>query len=501
MSATARSSGSGRYRRVGSGRDVDESLFGSSPAKSAGKTIVTGDTLRQLRNTNAAFVSTTELGRIRDSTRIVTGEMVRMQQERQEQERAVKLKVARDRKARMARKAAEAAKRREKSDIELAQEAERIALLDKAGTQRDEQMDGVKMLQTLGARAAAFTIRDQQLKELEERRKRDRLYDERMDREMEIERLRDLQRREVVEQQKADQRLQDREVLMQQIEERKVQRLRQEEQVLLEQAAMVEQIKQNQEIDAAKVREKAEIAARTVAEVEVFNKRALALRERQREMERLEDEKVLVYQAMKAEKEKQREIEEAERKQALEDQTIRLRKQQEKMADNRSAMDELRARRHAEEHERRARNAEMAEAQKRARDARELKRARDQQARFKELQRAQEVSRQKHEYNVILKQAADAQAREDAEDQERHFLRTDHATKLNKQIADNANRRKTGMTDTREEGRQIAMDFAVERAKLERIRQEYVARLEKEGVNPRYLSEMKRCDMAKLQMR
>ena len=72
---------------------------------------------------------------------------------------------------------------------------------------------------------------------------------------------------------------------------------------------------------------------------------------------------------------------------------------------------------------------------------------------------------------------------------------------MNAQIAGNAARRTDGMTDKRSEGRAIAMEFAVERAKLERIRKEYVERLEKEGVNPRYLSEMRRADLAKIQMR
>ena len=500
--ASARSGGSGRYRRVGSGRDVDESLFGSkSPARTAGANIVSGATLKTLRDANATFLNSGDVERIRASTRIVTQDMARQDAERAEQQRAIKQKVARDRKAAMKKKADAAAKRQVKSDVEMQQEAERIALLENANRQRDEQMDGVKMLATLGARAAAFTIRDQQLKELEERRARDGLYDERMDRLMEIDRLQDLQRREAVEAKKHRQRLQDREVLMQQIDERKLQRMREQEAKLQEQEAMLEQIKQNQEMEEARIREKAEIAKRSVAEVEAFNKRASALREKQLELERLEDEKVLAYQAMKAQKEKDREEEEAARKQALEDQTIKLRRQQEKAADNRSAQDELRARRHAEEFERRARNAEIAEIQKRKRDAIELKAARDQQARFKEEQRAREVQRQQREYARTLEQAAEAQRREDAEDAERTRLRHEHRDNLNAQIASNAARRNDGMTDKRAEGRAIAMEFAVERAKLERIRKEYVERLEREGVNPRYLSEMRRADLAKIQMR
>ena len=102
---------------------------------------------------------------------------------------------------------------------------------------------------------------------------------------------------------------------------------------------------------------------------------------------------------------------------------------------------------------------------------------------------------------TCVQQAATSQQREVREQEERDRLVAQHARELNEQIADNAERRNNGKTDVRSEGREIAMSFAVERAKLERIRSEYVERLEKEGVNPQYLSEMKRCDLAKLQMR
>ena len=52
-----------------------------------------------------------------------------------------------------------------KSDIEIAKLARERTIRDLATKQMDENSDLVKMLNTLGARAAAFTIRDQQLEE------------------------------------------------------------------------------------------------------------------------------------------------------------------------------------------------------------------------------------------------------------------------------------------------------------------------------------------------
>ena len=56
-----------------------------------------------------------------------------------------------------------------KSDIEVAKIERERTIRDLAEKQVDENLDMVKMLNSLGARAAAFTIRDQQLADLEQR--------------------------------------------------------------------------------------------------------------------------------------------------------------------------------------------------------------------------------------------------------------------------------------------------------------------------------------------
>jgi hypothetical protein len=56
-----------------------------------------------------------------------------------------------------------------KSDIEVAKVARENQIRELAEKQVDESLDMVKMLNTLGARAAAFTIRDKQLAERDAR--------------------------------------------------------------------------------------------------------------------------------------------------------------------------------------------------------------------------------------------------------------------------------------------------------------------------------------------
>lgn len=73
------------------------------------------------------------------------------------------------------------------------------AIRELAENQIDENLDMVKMLNSLGARAAAFTIRDQQLADRASRASVEGDYDKRMDLIMEIDRLKELSERERIE--------------------------------------------------------------------------------------------------------------------------------------------------------------------------------------------------------------------------------------------------------------------------------------------------------------
>ena len=215
------------YREVGSSSEVKDAPFGfgSGTMGRAGRSIISADQLTAIRTggmiSNTAVINSADLDRMKRSTLILSTDQIRDNEEQREAGLAVKRAASNARKARMAQKAAESAQRAPKSDVELLAAAEQQAMLQAAGVQRDEQLDSVKMLNTLGARAAAFTIRQQQLKEKEEREVREREYDDRMNAMMELDRLKDLQKREHIEHSKLKQRLIDKEVLMQQIDGRR----------------------------------------------------------------------------------------------------------------------------------------------------------------------------------------------------------------------------------------------------------------------------------------
>ena len=90
------------------------------------------------------------------------------------------------------KKEEEAKKRAPKSDIEMEKEQARLHYMKEATKQRDDQADAVKLLNTLRERASAFTVRQSQLKEQENRIEKEKQYDTRMNMVMEVERLKAL---------------------------------------------------------------------------------------------------------------------------------------------------------------------------------------------------------------------------------------------------------------------------------------------------------------------
>jgi len=502
---SSRSSGSsGRYRRRAAGSEVDESLFGGSsgggarPAlvKPGRRTITRGEA-----DPAASVVSNSMLQRIRASTIIRTEEEIRAEQEKVRADREAAKKEAKKRKDYMRAKGRAAEKVQHRTDIDVQNDIERKAKLEAAQKQRDENNDGVKALLTLGARAAAFTLRQNQLRDKEERAKEEAEYDRRMDVVMEVDRLRDLQARERVESIKHKKRIDDREVLMQQIAERKQQKIRQQEAVRLEGLAMVEQVRKAREEELQRAKERADVAAEKRIEIARENSKAV---ERKKDALRAEleaDLEVVRYNEQKAERERIREQEEFAREEAKKEQQKKLLDDQERAQQESGEMDELRMKRHMEELERKERQREQADAKWRADQQKLMAQARIDQMRLKEQARAAEVTRQQEEYHNAKVAAREMQMREDAEVVEAHRKRYEHRDLLLQQIADkHAN---DGWEDEakRKEGLALRQEFATELAVLEKTRAEIIGEFRKQGVDERFMSEMVRADMRKFQMR
>jgi hypothetical protein len=148
----------------------------------------------------------------------------------------------------------------------------------------DQQNDLVKLLNTYSQRAMAFTIRDQQMADKKRREALEGDYERRMDIAMEIDRLKELGSREKEEADKLAKRVEDRHVIIDQIEARKKLKILQEEAREQENKQMLQTIKKYEEEDKVAAEKKEVHIAKSRVEVIKANKvRARAARQRKSE--------------------------------------------------------------------------------------------------------------------------------------------------------------------------------------------------------------------------
>jgi len=486
-----RSGGSGRrYKSVNRGSSVDDSLF-AGPKKGERKRIPP----------NACVITAAELEKIKSRATFKSDEEIRREKEANDHVLQEKKKAAKLRKAKMIQLEAEAKKKIKKTDIEIENLAREETIRNLAQDKLEKNNDLVKTLTALGARAEAFTIRDMQRNDKDIAEQKEREYNEHMDMLMEIDRLKDLQRREEEDAAKLVKRHQNREIMMAQMEDKRRRKIIAEEAREQENQAMLALIKKYEEDDyQASLRRKEEIRLAKI-EIKNANENAIAAKQAIKDREKEEVRMILEYQAKKDAELRAREMEEEEKAKAMKERQAKLLEQQEKSQNKQAEIDELRARRAAEEKERIARTRELEEAEKRRNDMIELKEARRIQAEQKKSLLSREAGLQQKEYEAAVQYNIRIAEREKAEADKKKRLALEHREAIMSQIAEAEDKRRRSRNEKYEEGRKLKQEFAAERAKLETIRDHMVSEMRKKGVSDKYLTEMVSADIQKLQMR
>merc|ERR1711988_1220103 len=131
----------------------------------------------------------------------------------------------------------------------------------------------------------------------------------------------------------------------------------------------------------------------------------------------------------------------------------------------------------------------------------ELQNARASQAEQKKAMMAREAVMQQQEYEDAVTYSLQTMEREKQESDKKHSKAEAHRDALKHQITTNEVSSKRASGNKFDEGKKLKDEFAAERAKLEAIRDKMVHDMEKKGINPRYLTEMKMADIQKMQMR
>jgi hypothetical protein len=366
-----------------------------------------------------------------------------MDREEAERIKEKKEKLSKERKDRMKELEKRSVLLAKKSDVEIAEMAKKQAIRDAAEKKLDMNSDVVKLLNSMAQRATAFTIRDQQLEEKERLARIEKEYDARKDITIEIDRIQDIKQREEDEHFKQTKRFEDRKVINEQIAARERMRMLALEAREQENMAMRNLMKRYEDEDRENAARRSVVMEQSRKAVLKANADAIERKKQAREMEKKEMEDILIYQALKDQELAKREEEEEAIASSKKERQAKLLAQQEKAQNNAGKMDELRARRAAEEKERNERKKEKAEAQKRKADMKVLLESRARQAADK-LERQQQAKKQADEAILLdMEYTKRMDARETMEREQKRQLMEEHRHQLHAQIEERERQRRS----------------------------------------------------------
>lgn len=178
-----------------------------------------------------------------------------LEQERRlaEEEKEYKLSLAKAKREEMLRLEEEKKRRLPPDEFERERLQKSGAINQRAVEMSQEQLDDVKEMNKMVAYAKAATIRERQLEE----KKRDwedfKTQEKKKDKIMELERLKKIREQEEVEALKKEEALRGREVIVDQIKQREIERLKLREEQEREAQVLVERMKEMERQEKAKV--------------------------------------------------------------------------------------------------------------------------------------------------------------------------------------------------------------------------------------------------------
>lgn len=309
---------------------------------------------------------------------------------------------------------------------------------------------------------------------------------------MEIERLKSLQHTEVVEKKRKDSQKQGSLVIVEQIKERELERIKQQELLEREKHMMIEQINKLKAEEELQIQKERENAKKLLDEVEKSNRDALLKKKEKLAEERRLDNEIIEYNLAKARLEEEREIEKKKLQEEKEKEVQKLRDLQERAADRQSEIDALRAKRAFEEQERRHRENVRKEKEKQVRIMQEMEEARQTQFRERELLLAQQARQERDEFaRIINSQKMEAEKDRQIAEEKKNILKG-HSQQLRTQIIQNEECTKQERLDYLEEGRKVRQNLENERKRLEEIKYSKLNELKTLGIANKYQADLSR---------
>ncbi len=302
--------------------------------------------------------------------------------------------------------------------------------LNHAKNLMDEDQDAVKEMNKLVLYSKVATIRDKQREEQKYMQNEFKRHENKMDILMELERLKELQFQEEREKIKKDQQKSGALIIVDQIKDRELDRIRAKEILEKERQMMMKQIKELEADDVRQAEYKKIKADKLSREVEIANRKAIEAKERKRQDEKELEIKIFQYNLEKTKKEEEEAEEKRRIREEKEKEVQKLREKQERAKDKQAELDAVRAKRAYEEAERAAREKEKNEIIIKNKKVHMMLEANEKQKYDKELKLAEQAKQQEEEYNkIVSKQLMDMES-DRKKEEEMKKMRYDHNFEL-----------------------------------------------------------------------
>jgi len=378
------------------------------------------------------------------------------------------------------------------SDIDKENIEKNTSLLTQAKQMMDEDHDCVKDMNKMVLYSKVATIRDKQKEETKVIHHEYKKQEMKMDLMMELERLKELKFQEERERVRKDQQRSGALIIVDQIKERELDRLRAKEVLERERQLMMKQIHELEEEDVRIADMKKEQGEKLSKEVEETNRKAIEMKERKKIEEKELELKIHQYNVEKSKREEEEMAEKRRVQDEKEKEVQKLREKQERAQDKQAELDAIRAKRAYEEAERAAREKEKMEIIIRQRKVVDLLDANERQKMDKELKLAEQAKHEQEEYGkIITKQIKDLES-ERRKEEERKKMRYDHNWELRRQIKEKEEVERLGKRENLEEGRKMKQKIEAEKKKLNRIKDEKLDGLKGLHINPKYTADLER---------
>lgn len=379
---------------------------------------------------DAAVLSLTELNRIKKNAVVLTREEERNMHKIQQEQKELSLASTKSRKDKILEIDRSRTDKFHLSDIDKENMSKNKTLLSQAKQMMDEEEDAVKEMNKMVLYAKVATIRDRQLDEQKRIVCEYKKQDVKMDLMMELERLKELKFQEEREKIRKEQQRAGALIIVDQIKDRELDRLKQKEQMEKERLMIIRQTKELEEDDKRQAEIKKIQAEKLAKEVEETNRKAIETKEKRKYEEKELELKIHQYNLEKSKKEEDELAEKKRVREEKEREVQKLRERQERAQDKQAELDAIRAKRAYEETERNAREKEKLEFLNRNKKVVLMLEANEKQKWDKELKLAEQAKHEEEEYQKIIDKQLKNMESERRKEEDRKKMRFDHNYEL-----------------------------------------------------------------------